>query len=228
MLATVSQEHPSTWETHLPKVCLAYNTSVQASTGYTPFYLMFGREARLPVDIMCGSSPTERTSPNHYATQLRDSVCQAFNKVCENLSSSHNRQKECYDKRIHGRSFDVGDLVWLHSNAVPRGQSRKFFCPWNGPHRVIQKLAECTYQIQDLQRNNRTQIVHFNRLKLCAPDTRWDTPHAISTPDRAPIGQNMEVDVSADDTVITPPLPSCRYPLRERRPPDRFTDAIYV
>ena len=49
MLATTAKDHPATWETFLPKLC---NTSIQASTGYTPFYLMFGREARLPVDIM--------------------------------------------------------------------------------------------------------------------------------------------------------------------------------
>jgi transposase InsO family protein len=59
MLATSAKDNPATWETHLPKLCLAYNTSIQASTGYTPFFLMFGREARLPVDIMFGPSPTD-------------------------------------------------------------------------------------------------------------------------------------------------------------------------
>ncbi len=49
MLAICTKEHPSDWETHLRKVCLAYNTSM---TGYTPFYLMFGRQAWLPVDVM--------------------------------------------------------------------------------------------------------------------------------------------------------------------------------
>ena len=42
MLATTTREHPFDWEDQIRKVCMAYNTSVQASTGYTPFFMMFG------------------------------------------------------------------------------------------------------------------------------------------------------------------------------------------
>ena len=45
MLSTTIKDHQDTWEDHVQAVCLAYNTSVQSTTGYTPFYLMFGRQA---------------------------------------------------------------------------------------------------------------------------------------------------------------------------------------
>ena len=48
MLSTAVADHPWDWEDHLRPLCYAYNSSVQASTGYTPFFLMFGRQARLP------------------------------------------------------------------------------------------------------------------------------------------------------------------------------------
>ena len=51
MSATHCKDNPWDWEDHIRKVCFAYNTSVHASTGYAPFYLMYGCQATLPVDV---------------------------------------------------------------------------------------------------------------------------------------------------------------------------------
>ncbi len=68
----------------------------------------------------------------------------------------------------------VGELVWLHSPAVPRGKAAKFHCPWKGPYRVVKVLSDVTNRIQlvsspqsrDRRRRLRL-VVHFNRLKPC-------------------------------------------------------------
>ena len=70
MLATCTQDHPATWEDHLRGVCMAYNTSMHPTTGYSPFFLMFGRDARLPVDltfkrITHASTDMQEISKNH-------------------------------------------------------------------------------------------------------------------------------------------------------------------
>ena len=52
LLSLAASENEQEWDLHLPMVMLAYRTSVQESTGCTPFYLMFGREARLPADVL--------------------------------------------------------------------------------------------------------------------------------------------------------------------------------
>ena len=61
MLATCIEQHPFEWEDHIQKVCMAYNTSKQSPTGHSPFFLMFGRKARLPIDIIYKSP-----CPNDY------------------------------------------------------------------------------------------------------------------------------------------------------------------
>ena len=51
ILSTVVDGHPQTWSP-LRAVCMAYNTSIQPTTGYLLFILMFGGKARLPIDTV--------------------------------------------------------------------------------------------------------------------------------------------------------------------------------
>ena len=91
MLATTSHKYPLNWEEHIRKVCMAYNTSVQATTGYSPFYLMFGRNARLAVDIMFPTDkPAADPSYGGYVKAMRETMEKAFHIVCEHLEISRN------------------------------------------------------------------------------------------------------------------------------------------
>lgn len=44
------EQDPSTWDDYLPFVTYAYNTAKHASTGYSPFKLLYGRNPDIPVD----------------------------------------------------------------------------------------------------------------------------------------------------------------------------------
>ena len=173
MLASTVEEDPSNWEQHLRKVCMAYNTSVHPSTGYAPFYLMFGRLARLPVDIMYGSCPTEPVLPHQYVKTLKATMEGAYEKAREHLKATAVRSEELYNKRVHGREFQVGELVWLNNPVVPRGRSRKLHCPWTGPFKVIKKISPVVYRLQDKRPGSRKRVVvHFDRLKPCPDNIR--------------------------------------------------------
>ena len=124
MLATVTHDHPGDWEHYIRKVCLAYNSSVHSATGFSPFFLMFRREAKLPVDLMYGSNRMEKKPVAEYAWCLKDGLQSAYALVREHCKAEHRRQKDIYDERVYGKAFCPGDLVWLHSPAVPRGHSR--------------------------------------------------------------------------------------------------------
>ena len=171
MLATTLKEQPTDWEDHLRKVCLAYNSSIQSTTGYTPFFLMFGRNVRLPVDLMYGIGKPDVVTYGEYATRLKKSIEDAYIRVRENVSKRHECQKQFYDQKCLGDPLEPGDLVWLHSPVVPRGKSRKFHHPWTGPWRITERLSEVTYRIRDCNRKHWQLVVHFDRLKPCAPGT---------------------------------------------------------
>ena len=74
MLGTLSDEEKSDWKSHLGCMTHAYNCTKHASTTYSPYYLMFGRHPRLPIDVAFGlhkPNCSDNCSKSRYIQKLR-------------------------------------------------------------------------------------------------------------------------------------------------------------
>ena len=194
MLAKYVSDHQRDWDEHLPLVMMAYRSSVHTSTQYTPFYLLFGHEVRLPVDVMFGRQPNHKPEVSDYVRNLRDTLEEVHEHAREHLRAAQKRQKDHYDQRIAGEQIEVGDRVFLHDPAVKKGQTKKLHSQWQGPYTVIAKIGDVTYRIQAINNPRKRKVVHFNRLKPCGVPNPVDQQHgpnqsacpAPSTPVRRP------------------------------------------
>ncbi len=255
MLRTYVDGTQTNWDHHLPHITLAYNTSVHPSTGQTPFRMMYGRKARLPIDVMFGpAEPPKSYTTGQYMLELNQSLDQAYSLAREKAGLIQRRQKELYDRKIHGQAYKEGDLVWLFNPHVPRGKSKKLHRFWQGPFTVKKKVSEVVYRIQRQGSHSRwsRKVVHFNRLKPCHTRTQSSTycrpdapnprePTATNTPsslhpDSAPASWPRSVpqpDEDTDDDGCQQPdespegAPVPRRSTRQRRPPDRFSPSDY-
>lgn len=177
------------WDDHLRHVEFAYNTSVHASTNHTPYFLVHGREARLPTDVILGDLPrsTNATpgSPSHYATSVRQRLYSAFNTVADNIAVAGAKQKYYYDRHMKHKAYEPGDLVWVNLPALAR---QKLAPRWTGPFKVLQRLDSSSgeigvdYNLQDqLDPRSKPKGVHYNRLKPYR--SPWPHDLAPTTPE---------------------------------------------
>ncbi|KAI8493132.1 hypothetical protein Bbelb_291360 [Branchiostoma belcheri] len=223
------------WDDHLPHVLLAYNTSVHASTGFTPFFLTHGREANLPADVIFGPNPQASSTVTSmaYARSLASSLRTAFKQVRQNTRQASNKQKLAYDVDVSHKPYQAGERVWLHDPTTVR---QKLKPKWKGPYTVIERLLQdgepgVTYRIQDTK--GRKQIVHYNRLKKCHTLPQRD--HAVnlraapatnqrdtSNPPSPAVNQRDASNPPSQGTGVTTRRG------RRVRPPSRYDDFVAV
>ncbi|GFY59401.1 LAM_G_DOMAIN domain-containing protein [Trichonephila inaurata madagascariensis] len=96
----------------MPFVTFAYNTARQDTTGFTPFFLTFGREAETTLDAMF-QEPNEYTAPDLVArlvTQAEESRQLALIRTLE----AQEKDRRLYNSRHRAELYQPGDLVWIY------------------------------------------------------------------------------------------------------------------
>lgn len=165
MLSKFVSKNQKDWDKYLPILVLAYNASVQESTGFSPSLLMFGREITLPIDLAIGK-PANYLSKTYsdFANNLEEKLEKVHELTRTHLSIASDSQKRAYDHRIHKNVFSEGSLVWLYNPSVKPGQCSKLSCKWTGPFTVIKRINDVVYRIQKNARS-KPKVVHHDRLK---------------------------------------------------------------
>ena len=85
---------------------------------------MFGRQAKLPVELMYGMPEPEPQSGTAYATQLKPSLTEAYEMVRVKTTRQLDHQAELYNKEVHGKPC-MGSISTRESqrNCTSHGQA---------------------------------------------------------------------------------------------------------
>lgn len=129
------------WDDRLTALEFAYNDKVQASTGFSPFYLNTGRNPRTPAALLNrrGMAQVRHAGAKQFATQLADDLALAranLERVREKMAKWANKRRRPWD-------FKVGDEVMLRTDHISlqlTGPSRKLRDKWLGPF-VVERIV---------------------------------------------------------------------------------------
>jgi hypothetical protein len=119
MLKTLEPDQKQNWKAHVAPLVHAYNCTRHDSTGFTPFYLMFGRTPRLPLDIFLGRLHDYQTT----VKSVRDNLEAAYEAATKASRDASRRQARNYDKKVRGPQLQIGDLV-LVKNVGLKGKHK--------------------------------------------------------------------------------------------------------
>ena len=100
MLGTLTPEQKKDWKSNVPALVHANNYTMNAATGYSPYYLLFGREPRLLVDVEFGLQKGSQRGPlgeSSYVSQLRRRLKFVHNKAKQMAKRQQARHKGLYD-----------------------------------------------------------------------------------------------------------------------------------
>ena len=179
----------------------------------------------MPIDVMYGR-PYDCHTPEEHVQQLR-AVWRQRTVSSGNEWNQLDRQKEYYDRKIHGKPYDEGDLVWLCSPVVRKDRGRKLYLAWTRPYKIVRLISEVIYRIQHVSCRKRRIVIHFDRLKPCPSDIRLQLPETPCASSPSPPSTDSP-RTKFNATLVSPedppaPSSSSRYPRRIHRKPDYYS-----
>lgn len=186
MLGTLGCEKKRQWSQHVGYLVHAYNSTKCDATGYSPYYLMFGREARLPVDL-CFQTPTDRTEKkqhSQYVAKLKRDLKEAYQLASEASTKVHQRNKQAYDSRVRFQVLDTGDRVLL-KNLGLRGK-HKLQSRWSSvPYVVVDKMPNLpVYKVKPEHGRGGVKTIHRDHLLPIGQSVRMLESPSHASPEK--------------------------------------------
>ena len=195
MLSHFCQSHQDDWDLFLPVIVHAYNTTINISTGYTPFRAVFGYEAKTPSESWVEEfATTYNVDIDDYATRLTDCLSHIWSDIAKRTfyHQQHLSSRKPDPRARVFTPFRVGEQFYLRT--IPRRTfkdaldekwhklSAKLQYRYSGPHTVLAVINPVTYRARV---DGSIKIIHANRMKRDprkrTPSISQDTSHDAHT-----------------------------------------------
>ena len=140
MLDTLPPEGKANQTDKVGTLVHAYNSTKSAITGFSPHYLMFGREPKVPLDVTLGLPNPDMEAVIHerYVKQLQSRCKWSYGVAQSRIEKEVARQKRYYDLKVCCAPLRVGDVV------VPRQKS------FRGKAKIQDRWVSTLYEVIEI------------------------------------------------------------------------------
>ena len=169
-LRALCNKNQQNWPDVLPGIMMSFRRQpANQSTGYSPYYMLFGKEMKTPTDINLLPKETLNKSTKEYVQELTHNLETANRLASENMKNAQLKHKAYHDKKAKEPNFKIGQSVWKYDPKVPKGTSSKLHRKWKGPYIITEvcpnhtyKLTNCNTQKELRSRINAAMLKPYN------------------------------------------------------------------
>ena len=140
------------WADNVPRIVWAYHTTPQSTTKESPFSLVYGSDAMIPVEIQ-ESSPRFQNFVAEESNEERSVNLDLLDEVREEARIKAKalkiRVEYKHKSKLKPRQFQVPDLEMR--KAHPYELENKLSPIWTGPFHVIEVLENGVYKLKTLE-----------------------------------------------------------------------------
>ena len=210
LLRTLPSERKRQWPEHLPKLLYAYNATPYVSTGYPPHYLFFGKQPRLPVDILLEGKENDKqdedrpSSTHDWLTTHQIRLRDAYQKAGEHLHQAAQTRNAHHDKRLYDVPIEVGQIIFLRNRVQDRNKIQD---AWSSTSYRVTNLSTdggAVYTVEQADRSGDVRRVHHTAVQICPREPQIPRP---AKPPRATQRKNRIAEDKDSDEEIAFALP---------------------
>jgi hypothetical protein len=148
----------SNWHLMLYSALWDYQTYVKTATSFSPFQLVYGLEAVLPIEChILSLKLAVQLLPDTSLLEEWLVYLEQLNEQHRDVAlanEAHKHKVKCqYDRFIHPRIFSKGDLVLVYDQDKDPLGAGKFKPMWFGPFIIKEVLTKGTYRLVDFEGN---------------------------------------------------------------------------
>lgn len=187
MLGTLEYTKKAQWSQYISQLVHAYNCSQNEATGYSPYFLMFGREPTLPVDVCYGTNEMGGSmSPSVYVQNLRKNLRIAFELATEVAKKKNLSNKRRYDEKVQECVLNPGDRVLIRNLGL-RGK-HKLADRWSSVVYLVDKRLENlpVYQLTPENGVGPSKVLHKDHILPVSSKVRFGEESKVVMVDDVP------------------------------------------
>ena len=191
-LVKLAEDNPSDWDVLLTPTLFALRQMPNASTGFPPFELMYGRKVRGPIDVLadsCSNLNEENDDLIHaysYAQKLKAIIKRSNKMASQAVKKNSQKQKDYADQHSQYRSSKKGQKVMI---LLPKNNSR-IYHNYQGPFQILNKKGDNYF----FKINNSIRCYHANLLKTWYDRKSSDNNIRLATLAFIPMSEEEEME----------------------------------